>query len=279
MSIVRGQVETYRSTSDGFIGSEGLEAPNGGVSGVYGNATVYPSLTVINGSITAATTYPRAVGVSTTVGDATNYPVLTMVNGEVTAVTTQPRAVGSSGTYGDATNYPVVTLVNGEVTSVTTQPRAVGVSGTYGATFTHPVVTTVNGAVTVASSVRNSVSSVCWTSSDSSVPAGGVSPSYSTVAYDSFDIITETVAGSSGMKLTARGLYLLTFVGQAAAAQTIRLYANGVQVPGAFQVNPSSGMNLSIAYPFDAGTNVYFACSVAATYSAVFRAFTVMRLQ
>lgn len=247
MSIVRGQVETYRSTSDGFIGSEGLDAPNGGVSGVYGNATVYPSLTVINGSITAATTFPRAVGVSTTVGDATNYPVLTMVNGEVTAVSTQPRAVGATGTYG--------------------------------ATFTHPVVTIVNGEVTVASSVRNSVSSVCWTSSASSVPAGGVSPSYSTVAYDSLDIITETVAGSAGMTLTATGLYLLTFVGQAAAGQNIRLYANGVQVPGAYQVQGNTALNLSIAYPFAAGTNVYFACAVAATYSAVFRAFTVIRLQ
>lgn len=81
------------------------------------------------------------------------------------------------------------------------------------------------------------------------------------------------------MTLTASGLYLLTFVGQAAAGQVIRLYANGVQVPGAIQVQGATSLNLSIAYPFAAGTNVFFACNVAATYSAVFRAFTVMRLQ
>lgn len=203
MSIVRGQVETYRSTSDGFIGSEGLEAPNGGVSGVYGNASVYPSLTVINGSITAATTYPRAVG--------------------------------STGTYGDASNYPVVTVSNGEVTSISTAPRQVAtgvVAASYGSSFAVPSFTVDGfGALTAASSASVRLPSVLWTAAAAGSPGAGVNISFTTVAHDTLNVISQTVAGSS-MTVSATGLYAIFGAVYLSGTTTLfqRLKVNGVVV-------------------------------------------------
>lgn len=160
MSIVSGPVETYRGTSEGFLGSEGKSGSGGGgggVTGAFGDAINFVALTVNNGSVTAATTFPRAVGSTGVVGDANNYPVLTLTNGEVTVASTQPRSVGVSGTFGDATHYPVVTVANGELTSVSVQARSAGVTGSYGDASNFPVVTVVDGEVTAVSTQPRAV--------------------------------------------------------------------------------------------------------------------------
>lgn len=246
MSIVRGTVGVYRGASDGFIGDEGATGSTSGTSGVF--------------------------------GDASNYPAVTVSNGLVTAVSTFPRAVGTTGVFGDANNYPVLTVVNGDVTAVSTQPRSTGVSTTVGSAFTRPVFTTVSGQVTVASSVPNYWSSVCWTAA-ASVAFGALAPvSFTSVAYDSLDVISQTTAGTS-MTISNTGLYYVSCMVEATVANQLRAYKDGVSITGAVQQASSVNMWLQFVYPFTAGNVLTFATNGGFTSTAATRFMSVVRLQ
>ena len=283
MSIVRGPVETYRGTSEGFLGSEGLTGGSGsGVTGAFGDASNFVAVIVNNGSVTAASTFPRAVGSTGVVGDANNYPVLTLTNGEVTAVSTQPRAVGATGLFGDANNYPVVTLANGEVTAVSTQPRQVAsgvVAGAYGTAFVVPSFTVdAFGLLTAASSTAVRLPAVVWSASNSVAFGGSANISFVTVAFDTLNCIAETTAGTS-MTVSATGAYQLSFYIQltAAIAASFRIAVNGVAL---LWSSASTGVHHSISglLPLNSGDVVTVFTSMASTSAAVPRYLTAQRV-
>ena len=201
MSIVRGPVETYRGTSEGFLGSEGSSGGGSGVTGAFGNASNFVAVTVNNGSVTAATTFPRAVGSTGVVGDANNYPVLTLTNGEVTATSTAPRQVATGV-----------------------------VAGSYGSAFATPsFVVDAFGALTSASSLTTRLPAVLWSAVDSTAFGAGANLTYSAVVFNSSNCISQVVAGTS-MTVSATGLYLAFAYNiiTAITASALRFQVNGV---------------------------------------------------
>lgn len=131
MSIVNGDLDVFRGTGDGFLGSDprGTVAAGAGVTGTFGDADNYAVITTVDGSVTAASELPRSVGVTGTYGNASNYPIVTVTNGQITAASTAPRLTATgvvAGIYGSAYETPQVTLdVNGLVTAATTVPTKV----------------------------------------------------------------------------------------------------------------------------------------------------------
>lgn len=205
MSIVRGTVETYRGAAEGFLGDDGGNGgePGGGVTGSFGNASNFASVTVENGLVVTAGTFPRSVG--------------------------------ATGVYGDASNYPVVTVSNGEVTSISTAPRQVAtgvVAASYGSSFVVPSFTVDGfGALTAASSSSVRLPGVLWTAAAAGFPGAGVNISFTTVAYDTLNVISQTVAGSS-MTVSATGLYAIFGAVYLSGTTTLsqRLKVNGAVV-------------------------------------------------
>lgn len=174
--------QNFRSTFEGFIGQTnptGLAAT--GASGTFGDADEYAIVTTSQGLVTFGSQSAINGGATAVSGDATNCPVLTVVNGRTTATSTQPLRV--------ATGFP---------------------AGVYGAEYSNTSLAILNtGIIPFAELEAVKLPSVFWTGASTVTYGGGTNMSFSTVAYNTGNIISQTGPGI-GMTVLQTGKYFAT---------------------------------------------------------------------